>query len=59
MLDCDPQEVGQTLLKACADNAIDLLLMGGYAHARRHDFKIGGVTQYVVEKAEIPVLFHH
>jgi nucleotide-binding universal stress UspA family protein len=59
ILDCDPHEVGQTLLKACADNGIDLLLMGGYAHARRHDFKIGGVTQYVVEKAEIPVLFHH
>ncbi|MEQ9684577.1 MAG: universal stress protein [Rhodospirillales bacterium] len=59
ILNCDPQEVGQTLLKACADNGIDLLLMGGYAHARRHDFKIGGVTHYVVEKAEIPVLFHH
>lgn len=59
ILSCDPTEVGQTLLKACADNGVDLLLMGGYAHARRHDFKIGGVTQYVVENADIPVLFHH
>ncbi|MEQ8507255.1 MAG: universal stress protein [Rhodospirillales bacterium] len=59
ILKSDPHEVGQSLLKACADNGIDLLLMGGYAQARRHDFKIGGVTQYVVENAEIPVLFHH
>lgn len=59
ILTCGPHEVGQAILKACADNGIDLLLMGGYAHARRHDFKIGGVTQYVVENAEIPVLFHH
>ena len=59
ILDCDDHEVGQNLMKACADNNIDLLLMGGYAHVRRHDFKIGGVTQYVVEKSEIPVLFHH
>lgn len=59
ILNCDPHEVGQAILKACADNGVDLLLMGGYAHARRHDFKIGGVTQYVVENAEIPVLFHH
>ena len=59
ILNCGPHEVGQAILKACADNGVDLLLMGGYAHARRHDFKIGGVTQYVVENAEIPVLFHH
>ncbi len=58
-LKCDPHEVGQTLLKNCAENGVDLMLMGGYAHARRHDFKIGGVTQYVVENADIPVLFHH
>jgi nucleotide-binding universal stress UspA family protein len=59
ILDCDSHEVGQNLLKSCAEDGVDLLLMGGYAHVRRHDFKIGGVTQYVVEKAEIPVLFHH
>ncbi|PIW30587.1 MAG: hypothetical protein COW30_01990 [Rhodospirillales bacterium CG15_BIG_FIL_POST_REV_8_21_14_020_66_15] len=59
ILECGPHEVGQALLKACVDNGIDLLIMGGYAHARRHDFKIGGVTQYVVENAKIPVLFHH
>ncbi len=59
VLKCNPHEIGQALLKACADNGVDLLLMGGYAHARRHDFKIGGVTQYVVENADIPVLFHH
>ena len=58
-LDCDAHQVGQTLLKACADRGVDLLIMGGYAHVHRHDFKIGGVTQYVVEKAGIPVLFHH
>ncbi|MEK9672840.1 MAG: universal stress protein [Rhodospirillaceae bacterium] len=56
---CDAHAVGQTLLQACADHKIDLLVMGGYAQVRRHDFKIGGVTQYVVEHAEIPVLFHH
>lgn len=59
IITCGPHDVGQNLLKACADNGVDLMLMGGYAQVRRHDFKIGGVTQYVVEKAGIPVLFHH
>ena len=59
ILSCHAHEVGQTLLKACADRGVDLLIMGGYAHVRRHDFRIGGVTQYVVEHAGIPVLFHH
>lgn len=58
-LSCHPHEVGQTLLKACAEHGVDMLIMGGYAHVRRHDFRIGGVTQYVVEHAGIPVLFHH
>lgn len=58
-IECDPHEVGQTLLQTCAANGVDLLIMGGYAQVRRHDFKIGGVTQYVVDNAQIPVLFHH
>lgn len=37
----------------------DLLVMGAYTHSRLRQLILGGVTRYVLEHAEIPVLMSH
>lgn len=58
-ISCPGHEIGQNLLKQCADRNVDLLVMGGYGQMRRHELMMGGVTEHVVNNAELPVLFRH
>jgi len=51
--------VGEVLLKACADDRADLLVMGAYTHSRLRQLILGGVTQFVLANAELPVLMGH
>ncbi len=51
--------VGQALLGAAAQAGADLLLMGAYGQSRWRELVLGGVTQYVVEHADMPVLLCH
>lgn len=48
----------ETLLSAACETA-DLLVMGGYGHARLREWVFGGFTQRVLEDAPIPVLLAH
>ena len=51
--------VGQALLGAAAEAGADLLLMGAYGQSRWRELVLGGVTQFVTEHAELPVLLCH
>ncbi len=50
---------GVAILQEC--NAIDanLLVMGGYGHSRLHEKVFGGMTEFVLGVARLPVLMAH
>lgn len=52
-------EVGQALLLAAREAGADLLLMGAYGQSRGRELIMGGVTQHVVDHADLPVLLCH
>lgn len=51
--------VGEWLLSRAADLGSDLLVMGGYAHARMRELVLGGVTRTMLGAMTIPVLMAH
>ena len=51
--------VGVTALwmaQACKENGTDFIVMGAYTRSRLRQWILGGVTSYVLENAELPVL---
>lgn len=53
------KEVGALILGKVSEIGSDMLVMGAFSTQRRSDLVLGGVTQYVLEKAEIPLLMAH
>jgi nucleotide-binding universal stress UspA family protein len=51
--------VGGALLKIAHASGADLLLMGAYGQSRRRELIMGGVTQHIIEHADLPVLLTH
>jgi nucleotide-binding universal stress UspA family protein len=52
-------EVAQGLLGAVIEAGADVLLIGAYGHSRRRELVMGGVTQHIIEHADLPVLMIH
>ncbi len=50
---------GETLLAETAKLGGDLLIKGAYTHSRLRQMIFGGVTQHILNEAEIPVLMAH
>ncbi len=51
--------VGAQLLKLAHELGADLLVMGAYAHGEWREALLGGVTRYVLDHADLPVLMRH
>ncbi len=51
--------VAKILLDGAKDAGADCLLMGAYGQSRQRELIMGGVTQYVVDHADLPVLLMH
>jgi len=49
----------QTILAEAAAFNADLIVMGGYAHARLRQFVFGGATREMLEHSNLPVLMAH
>ncbi len=49
----------ELLLKAISDHGADMLVMGAYSHSRMREFFFGGVTEYMISHAPVPVLIAH
>jgi len=47
------------LLSAAADSSADLLVMGGYGHARWRELVLGGATRTILKSMTVPVLMSH
>jgi len=51
--------IGKALLSAARAAGADTLLMGAYGSSRGSELVFGGVTQYVVDNSDMPVLMAH
>ncbi|ASV99031.1 universal stress protein [Paraburkholderia aromaticivorans] len=51
--------VGEMLLSQVADSGADLLVMGGYGHARWRELVMGGATRTILRSMTVPVLMSH
>jgi nucleotide-binding universal stress UspA family protein len=54
--DVDEAEV---IVTQALEGRCDLLIMGAYGHSRMREFVFGGVTDYVLRNATMPVLMSH
>lgn len=52
-------DIGTALLAMAAEVHADLLVMGGYGHARFREILLGGVTETVLRQMSLPVLMAH
>lgn len=52
-------EVAQGLLKGATEAGADVLLIGAWGHSRRRELVMGGVTEHIIEHADLPVLMIH
>jgi nucleotide-binding universal stress UspA family protein len=50
---------GRTLLEKLHELGGDMLVMGAYAHNPLREMIFGGVTKYLLEHADVPVLMRH
>ena len=51
--------VAEALLSHAADIDADLIVMGGYGHARLWELVLGGVTRTMLQAMTVPVLMSH
>lgn len=53
------RDVGLALLKATADAGCDLIIMGAFHHSRLREAILGGTTECVLHRSEIPLFLSH
>jgi nucleotide-binding universal stress UspA family protein len=51
--------IGELLLSHATDIDADLIVMGGYGHARAFELALGGVTRTLLGSMTVPVLMSH
>jgi nucleotide-binding universal stress UspA family protein len=52
-------DAANVILSQAADNATDLMVMGGFGHSRFREFVLGGVTRSILGAMTVPVLMSH
>ncbi|SAL57718.1 universal stress protein [Caballeronia humi] len=50
---------GEQMLSKAADMSADLIVMGGYGHARWQELVLGGATRTILASMTVPVLMSH
>lgn len=58
-LKAEPHGVAQAILDHCAKTNPDVLVMGAYGGGQLGSLLFGGVTEYVLENMNVPVLLSH
>ena len=59
VLEDSDEPVGAALMRKAVAIGADLLVMGGYGHARLRERILGGVTHHIVNQPELPILLAH
>jgi nucleotide-binding universal stress UspA family protein len=55
----DKRDIGRAIRDYVADRDVDLLVMGGFGHARAREFVLGGATRSMLEAPPCPILMSH
>ena len=53
------RDIGGPLLEAAQQDGADMLVMGAFGAEKRRELVLGGVTQYVIENTELPLIMAH
>lgn len=59
VFDSSHRPTGEAILETASKLKCDLLVTGAFTHRRVHEQIFGGVTQYMMAHAELPVLMMH
>lgn len=51
--------LGESLVKAAKDSGADVMIMGAYGRSRGRAMVMGGVTQWIIDHTDMPVLLVH
>ena len=57
--EAESRAVGQALLAQAREMDADLMVVGGYSHARARELLLGGATRHLLGAAELPILMAH
>jgi nucleotide-binding universal stress UspA family protein len=58
-IDSERKNIQPAILSIAADEALDLLVMGGYGHSRLQERILGGVTRGMIQSMTVPTLMSH
>ena len=58
-IDAADRDAGDVVLSVAAETDSELIVMGGYGHARFRELVLGGMTRTLLERLTIPVLMSH
>lgn len=58
-VDCGKCSIGERLLAKANELKADLLVAGAYGHSRFREMILGGTTNHLIEKSDIPLLLSH
>jgi nucleotide-binding universal stress UspA family protein len=53
------RSVAQAILECCSNNSVEMLVVGGFSHARSRELVFGGVTRYLLENANVITVMVH
>ena len=53
------REAAASILAEVTEIGGDMIVMGAFGTRKRSDLVLGGVTQYVLENADVPLLMAH
>ncbi len=59
VLPIGPEPFGKALLEKLHELGADMLVMGAYAHSPLREMIFGGVTRYMLDHADVPLLMRH
>ena len=59
LVEGDSFNVDSTLLNQAKSLESEMVVMGAYGHSRFREHLLGGATKYMLDHADLPVLYSH
>ena len=59
VLDGKGDSIGEAMLNVCNEISSDILIVGGFSHARARELLFGGVTHYLLLNSNVVTIMAH
>ena len=53
------KSIGASILDCCAENRVELLVVGGFSHTRSRQLLFGGVTEHLLKNSNVITVMVH